>query len=99
MKEVQLEGFNCINVTNKSQHQAQNDTVSFEKIIEPKKLVQAQPKTSQQNSSTVTTDEDKIRAGKEKRRGKRIATECTKLRIGPELYNSFQALGCLGEEG
>ena len=88
-----------INVTNKSQHQAQNDAVSFEEIIEPKKLVQAQPKTSQRNFSTVTTDEDKIRADEEKRRGKRIATECTKLRSGPELYNSFQALGCLGEEG
>lgn len=58
---------------------------------------EVQSQSSQQLSPTAPTLKDKNRAQEEKRRGKEIATACTKQRGGPVLYNSFETLGSIGE--
>lgn len=82
-----------------------NTSSNSQNIVEPKpvrthtnKPTENQSQSSQRVSPTAPTLHDKKRYEEEKRRGKQIATACTNPRDDPALYNSFEALGLLGEE-
>ena len=82
-----------------------NTSSNSQNMVEPKPVrahtnrpTEDQSQSSQRVSPPAPTLHDKKRYEEEKRRGKQIATACTNPRGGPALYNSFEALGSLGEE-
>ena len=96
----------CISAAASVQAGAQNVAVLNNNDSQPKlipaqlnKPSSAQVAPRQQSPSTDTTLDDKNRAREEKRRGKQIMTSCTEERCGPELHNSFAALGSFQECG
>ena len=70
------------------------ETIGKSSQAQPSQAQQLKPiPANHQTSSTALCDKD--RAREEKRKGKQVMTSPS----GPGLYNSFSALGSLGEEG